>query len=83
MANVFFTCMRFLRIAYPNLLLEMCVHGGMLAHFSTYNVSFFTTLSLIGMREGTFIPLSCLDLTLSADFLSKFSIIFKVKIGIH
>ena len=34
-ANVFFTCMRFLRIAYPNLLLEMCVHGGMLAHFST------------------------------------------------
>ena len=74
-ANVFFTCMRFLRIAYPNLLLEMCVHGGMLAHFSTYNVSFFTTLSLIGMREGTFIPLSCLDLTLSAEFLSKLTLI--------
>ena len=46
MANVFFTCMRFLRIAYPNLLLEMCVHGGMLAHFSTsfFFFLFFTTL---------------------------------------
>ena len=30
-------------------------------------------LTLIGMREGTFIPLSFLDLTLSAEFLSKIS----------
>ena len=51
-ANVFFTCMRFLRIAYPNLLLEMCVHGGMLAHFSTYNVSFFTTYFKPNWHEG-------------------------------
>ena len=43
-ANIFFTCMRFLRIAYPNLLLQMCVHSGMLAHFSTLDVSFSTTL---------------------------------------
>ena len=43
-ANVFFTCMRFLRIAYPNLFLEMCVHGGMLAHFSTLKCFFSTTL---------------------------------------
>ena len=43
-ANIFFTCMRFLRIAYPNLLLQMCVHGGMLAHFSTLDVSFSTNL---------------------------------------
>ena len=31
------------------------------------------SLTLIGMRKGTFFPLSFLDLTLSADFLSKIS----------
>ena len=56
-ANVFFTCMRFLRIAYPNLLLEMCVHGGMLAHFSTYNVSFFYYFKHNWHERGHFYPL--------------------------
>ena len=31
------------------------------------------TLTLIGMREGTFHPLSFLDQSLSAEFLSKIS----------
>ena len=32
-----------------------------------------TPLTLIGMRQGTFLPLSFLDQTLSAEFLPKIS----------
>ena len=35
-----------------------------------------TMLTLIGMRQGTFHPLSFLDRTLSADFLPKISELF-------
>ena len=40
-------------------------------------------LTLIGMRGGTFISLSFLDQILSADFLSKLSKLFEVKIDIN
>ena len=37
------------------------------------------SLTLIGMREGTFHPLPFLDQILSADFLSKLSKLFEVE----
>jgi hypothetical protein len=44
----------------------------------------YITLILIGMRQGTFHPLSFLDQTLSAEFLTKkFQIFFEVKIRIN
>ena len=41
------------------------------------------TLTLIGMTEGTFHPLSFLDQILSAEFLSKNSKLLEVKIDIN
>ena len=43
----------------------------------------FVGLTLIGMREGTFIPLYFLDWILSAEFLLKFPNFLEVKIDIN